>query len=869
MAWKKNLFIKLFVGILFIGVEANLLSDGVFQRLDFISLRAKGNSQHLGAVQGLYKLPFQAKLESLKKEPTSSTKKEELKLLQSQRKLLKESTVICGSISPVIKEYNNPLAKTVGFESSEDVAIRILKTMPDFLEENAAYQIQDSTISLRDGDVQNTIEDLRLFEGERGSAHCFSNFLKQQACTDMGHATLDLMLTAPTTDLSLLQTRQDIIKKLVQDSKVLDQIDLCLNDIKNYESDFFHFCQDRSSIESDDESVMFKKYEAYYRTDFNLALVDDAMRHLCNSANRSESILSCNAIFFYHKLVGRGVMVKQALESFTKFFNISPLTQAVRAGDTVGIVSNGLMVPVSAGYSLTLRPLVDSLVTASKRLVDSSEWQKCNPISNHNPWDLAKNWFKTACVFHAPIYSGHNAMRLLMDGKTVLETPSFVKETYKQWRDTFPAAFIKSYNRLIGVSKYLKAVQRLTNLMNKLSEVTDNLELFSQLEDFDSWYVDPKKRIQTPFQEYLKKKLQERQQAANDDPECSKKDILNTPESEKKLDKIIDRFNLQSAKHVRHLLKNLQEDLFTKEIAKDFKWTTWKRGKILATYKMMFDLKKHFYPILYAVGEIDAYCAAAKLVLKHKPNENNRISFVKFNDSKSKPCIKLNKVWNPLTTPQSGKESKEFSIIPNSIELGVEDSNRHMMITGDNTIGKSTFMRSVCYAIWMGQVFGIAPAESAEFTPFGYIFSLKKDLEDASAGYSTHEAQLRKINLVMNKLKALSNKGIFSLASFDEIFNGTNYQIASSNTISIGCEVCKLIPNTMWVISSHAKGVDLIERETSQGVCNYKISGDRILARGVNPIKNITNLDLMRKVGFNEETIANAERIEQELASAR
>lgn len=812
------------------------------------------------------------KLQTLAKNQKSSSLND-AKKIKDIKNFSKGSVVWLGGTTPVVKDYNNPGARVVTFENDQLSALKVFTYMPEFLEEDLLLGETGEKIplNLADPDVLNTIEDLRIFEGEGKSPHCLSSFLKQQACTDMGHVALDLLLTTPTTSVDLLKTRQEIIQELAAKPALLEKIDLCLTDIKNYESDFFHFCNSRKYIENDaEDSVMCKKYMAYYRSDLGLAFIDDQVKSMYNMMNRSDKILAFNAFFFYQKIMGQVLHVKNAMEVFWSIKNghglgLNQIGQKIWERDPVGSAKEVGRVVRTFSYG----PTFDAISDAKKMILDKDAWAKLNPLTNRNPVDLFKNFFNTACVLQQPLFATNGFMRFLFEGKTVLEAPAFFKSSYKQWRETFPAAFIASYNRLIGVSKYLKALNRLSKLMEKLPEVTEKLLLFEQLKNFEKLKKTAPANAVTPFQKYLDQKLSERMEDVKNDEECKKwtiQSLLEQPVPLKRLQKLEDRIELQSASNVLKLLNNLESDTFSKDVARDFKWTSWRRGKILATYKMMFDLKKHFYPALWAIGEIDAYCAVAKLVNKYKNDALNKVTFVQFEEDSVKPHLNIDKVWNPLTIPQSGDRSKKFVIVPNSVELGKSDENCHMMITGDNTIGKSTFMRSVCYAVWMGQVFGIAPATQISFTPFGYIFSLKKDLENASTGYSTHEAQLRKIKAVTTSLRKMSDRGIYSLASFDEIFNGTNFQIASSNTIGISVDMCKNIKNTMWILSSHAKGVDLIEQKTGKKICNYKISGQRTLERGINPIKNTTNLELMRKVGFSADVVSNAEQIEQELA---
>lgn len=95
------------------------------------------------------------------------------------------------------------------------------------------------------------------------------------------------------------------------------------------------------------------------------------------------------------------------------------------------------------------------------------------------------------------------------------------------------------------------------------------------------------------------------------------------------------------SKDLLYLQNLLENDVFHTQVS----WSS-NMGKILAGYSYMRELKDHFIPVLEAIGEIDACLSIVKLMNEFE-EKSVSYCYVDFKDSDF-PYIELERVWNPL-----------------------------------------------------------------------------------------------------------------------------------------------------------------------------------------------------------------------------
>lgn len=171
-------------------------------------------------------------------------------------------------------------------------------------------------------------------------------------------------------------------------------------------------------------------------------------------------------------------------------------------------------------------------------------------------------------------------------------------------------------------------------------------------------------------------------------------------------------------------------------------------------YKI-YQQEKHLAKVFACIAEMDAYNAIANKIIESH-NEKNKICFVTFLENE-KPTITTKSFWNVL--------------VPNAVSNSISE-NRQIILTGPNAGGKTTTIRALLQNIVLGQSFGVAAAESFEFTMFDVIYSYLNISDDLLNGLSLFASEVKRAQDVLKRIKALEPHKKFFFA-LDELFTGT------------------------------------------------------------------------------------------------
>lgn len=187
------------------------------------------------------------------------------------------------------------------------------------------------------------------------------------------------------------------------------------------------------------------------------------------------------------------------------------------------------------------------------------------------------------------------------------------------------------------------------------------------------------------------------------------------------------------------------------------------QGKIIRAYFLLESCKEQLASLYVALGQIDVYCGMSKLVHEFE-DKPVRFSFAQF-DSGTTPFLSLRRFWNPFVSPNK--------VVPNSLVLGRDQNSNNIIMTGPNAGGKSTVMRSIIFNIILAQVFGIAAADAFIMTPYSLINTYFKVTDDIATGGSLFKEQIARADSLAKRVSALpSNKKAITAA--DELYNGTS-----------------------------------------------------------------------------------------------
>jgi hypothetical protein len=260
----------------------------------------------------------------------------------------------------------------------------------------------------------------------------------------------------------------------------------------------------------------------------------------------------------------------------------------------------------------------------------------------------------------------------------------------------------------------------------------------------------------------------------------------------------------QGTKNLKKLLALLEGGAFTKP----FSYTS-QYGKILVAYKLLEEVKDDLTPLLISLGRIDAYLSCTQL-FKEFQTTNKPFCFAQYLDKKL-PSISLTNFWNPLIN--------EKSVVPNSLQLGYPLA-QSIVLTGQNTGGKSTVLKGAALSILLAQTIGIVPAQHATLTPFDCLGTYMNITDNAKEGLSLFAAEVSHAKLILNTVSSLPpDKKAFVI--IDEAFKGTgseaeelSYWYAKQLSHHAHC---------MCINATHYTKLTSLEKET-KGVCkNYKV----------------------------------------------
>ena len=280
-------------------------------------------------------------------------------------------------------------------------------------------------------------------------------------------------------------------------------------------------------------------------------------------------------------------------------------------------------------------------------------------------------------------------------------------------------------------------------------------------------------------------------------------------------------------------------------------------GRILRAYHCMMACKEEYIDLLLALGEIDAYCSIASLILEFKHQRVN-YCFAEWVES-SVPVLFLENFWNPCISPDR--------VVPNSLAISSEDAHT-LIITGPNAGGKSAVIKGVGCALILAQSFGIVPAHSAIISPFDQIVTYLNITDDISEGNSLFKAQILRVQHIVDQASLCNSQGKKIFIALDEMFNGTSPREALACAYSVAHYLGQL-DMALTLIATHYPELTKLEVNPFR-FKNFKVSVDRasngrihypfILEPGIS--QQHIAIDLLQQEGIDGNVIAMAQKID-------
>lgn len=234
-------------------------------------------------------------------------------------------------------------------------------------------------------------------------------------------------------------------------------------------------------------------------------------------------------------------------------------------------------------------------------------------------------------------------------------------------------------------------------------------------------------------------------------------------------------------------------------------------GRALCAYHLMKESKQKFAASLEALGELDACMSIAKLY-KKMSSEHVGYNFVNYVE-RTQPHLELIGFWHPLVPVDK--------VVTNNITLGNNAQSKNVILTGSNTGGKSTMLKSIILSTLFAQTITIAPAQHATVTPFAYLGSYLHVLDDVAAGNSLFKAEILRAQSLLENAQALTDND-YGFVVIDELFTGTASDKGSNAAYKVAHKL-SCADNIIYILATHFPELTQLEQATD-GICkNYKV----------------------------------------------
>ncbi len=167
------------------------------------------------------------------------------------------------------------------------------------------------------------------------------------------------------------------------------------------------------------------------------------------------------------------------------------------------------------------------------------------------------------------------------------------------------------------------------------------------------------------------------------------------------------------------------------------------------------------------IGELDALLSFSRVCQDYgqqlqftRPRFSSEIS--------TNPCLRLTNAWNPqiLSSLHVTMEEGIPHIVPNSISLG-GTSPSTALISGANSGGKTTFLKTVAIAAVMSQIGCYIPCSDSMIDMVNCIMTRLGARDRIQAGESTFAIEMKETSAILNQVDS------YSLAIIDELGRGT------------------------------------------------------------------------------------------------
>ncbi|MBX9830524.1 hypothetical protein K2X40_01075 [Candidatus Babeliales bacterium] len=627
------------------------------------------------------------------------------------------------------------------------------------------YQILGSRAGQKPETVisDNVHNDLETYCGSRTTPD--HNLLKalNHTRTAVGSVELQRMLFEATSDINELKRRQNIVKALLEDETLFNQVDTKLENYKAAEKDFLWLWKE-----------MDTEIEKYFEQAY------------------------CGKKFFI---------------DFSSFNKNEVLLQMVGTWTLANPVIQGLM-PVWLSYSIynTFNTLYTKAFDAHTREQFDREFGKENGFNSYKEFLKVVKKFFIETIYKSEIeveFFGQKRSQKVLVGDRIVFGSMLAGFLYLYYRQTNTA--INDATTFNNVSNDIH------RRMNSAAVITNSVGDIAQ--------------------------LVHRNSTLSQDLSANLQAVKNAY--------VFSGSNARTAE----LLSTLRSNTFKNEPS-----LVAFKGRAMAAFKEIFDVKDNLVGSMRSIGEIDAFMSVAKLYKKFANHNNVTFCFVDYINAKT-PYLSISDFWHPVLNPNKA--------VPNSITLGRGNEPKNAVVTGPNAGGKSTALKSITVCVMLAQSFGIAPARAMTMTPFALV-NTYMNIADTEGKESLFQAEMHRAQELLRQVRSLRNDQ-FSFVIMDEIFTGTNPKEGQAAAYGIAKKLATY-NNSLAILATHFivmtdLASDTVEDKTPTGKFeNFKVYIERdeynTITFPYKLEKGITDqaiaLDLLQSEGFDDDILQDA-----------
>lgn len=213
----------------------------------------------------------------------------------------------------------------------------------------------------------------------------------------------------------------------------------------------------------------------------------------------------------------------------------------------------------------------------------------------------------------------------------------------------------------------------------------------------------------------------------------------------------------------------------------------------LSAYGFVWNAPSVLADLLMWIGQLDVWLAISRL---------EDICIPKFckPERNGKHVLHVEALYHPALAAEKR--------VPNTVHIGSSNTtaSQHVLLTGPNRGGKSTFCKALGLAIFVSQTWGFAWARSMSVTPYTVLVTALRPT-DTLGHLSLFESEIEFARDVLEHARRCSKTRTPVFVMMDEIFHSTNAHDGFEATRVFLDQLYNTGPHVTSLISTHYRGL--------------------------------------------------------------